>query len=77
MAGQDLDLLGVSLEAPRVAVGHARRGWWRRFPPVPAPSREHLAWRITTAYGSADVRPPLRDMIEYVAWRRRYRRSTR
>lgn len=40
------------------------------------PSRALLRWRIATAYGDPDTKPPLADLVAYLGWRRRYRRGT-
>jgi hypothetical protein len=75
--GDDTGVLTVSLELPRMVLSHARRHWWRRTPPLPLPSRTHLEWRMTAAYGSPDGRPTAKDFKEYAAWRRRQRRASR
>ena len=60
-------------EATRAAWAHRRRGWWRRRPFLPVPSKTHLAWRMETAYGSADSHLSERDLEEYLKWRRAQR----
>lgn len=64
----------LGIEAVRFAFAAARRGWVRRPPFVPVPDPAYLQWRITTAYGD-DGEPTLEDMAEFLAWRRRLRRS--
>lgn len=51
-----------------------RRGWYRRFPFLPLPPRSYLRWRMDTAYGEADIAPPLDDTARYLNWARRMRR---
>jgi hypothetical protein len=44
------------------------RGWYRRFPFLPLPSRPYVRWRMHTAYGSYDAVPPAEDIIRYARW---------
>jgi hypothetical protein len=60
---------------PRLAVALVRvawrfrsRQWYRRFPFLPLPDREYLAWRMYTAYGDVNAVPPLRDVEQYARW---------
>jgi hypothetical protein len=50
-------------------------GWWRRRPFLPRPDPAYLAFRLQTMYG--DPRHPLRpaDVVAYLRWCRRYRRT--
>lgn len=48
--------------------------WWRRWPPVPAPSPEWLAFRMETAYGDAAARPSPEDVVAWLDWCRSSRR---
>jgi hypothetical protein len=68
-------ILVMSIESLRVAWAHRLDRWWSAAPFLPRPSREHLAWRIATAYGTPAARPHPGDVAAYVAWRRRYRRA--
>ena len=52
----------------RVAWRFRRRGWWRRVPFLPLPSREYVRWRMHTAYGDADAVPPAEDVVRYATW---------
>jgi hypothetical protein len=52
----------------RVAWRFRERGWYRRFPFVPLPSREYVRWRMLTAYGSYDFVPPAADVVRYARW---------
>jgi hypothetical protein len=52
----------------RVAWRFRRRGWWRRPPFLPLPSRIYLRWRLHTAYGEGDVVPPAEDVERYARW---------
>jgi hypothetical protein len=52
----------------RVAWRFRRRGWWRRPPFLPLPSRTYLQWRMHTAYGEGDVVPPAEDVERYARW---------
>lgn len=44
------------------------RGWWKRRPFLPLPSRDYLAFRMITQYGSADHRIEPGDVLNYLAW---------
>lgn len=52
----------------RVAWRFRRRGWWRRAPWLPLPSRDYVRWRMHTAYGDADIVPPPGDVERYARW---------
>ena len=39
------------------------------------PARAYVSWRSYTAYGEDDAEFQSRDLIHYLAWRRRLRRS--
>ncbi|HET6810530.1 MAG TPA: hypothetical protein VFH50_05935 [Acidimicrobiales bacterium] len=52
-------------------------GWWRRAPHLPLPDERYLAFRMETAYGDP-ARPALgEDLVDYLEWCRRRRRSAR
>lgn len=53
--------------ALRLTVVLSPRGWWRRPPYLPVPSRGYLRFRAVTAYGS-DRPPSPRDIVDYLAW---------
>lgn len=57
---------GLSLA--RVAWRFRRRGWYRRFPFLPLPSREYVRWRMHTAYGRDEAVPPVDDVVRYARW---------
>ena len=63
-------------EALRASAAMARRNWWRTPPFLPVPDREYVSWRIATAYGSSDTTPSPDDLVAYLEWRRRQRRSS-
>ncbi len=52
----------------------ARRGWWRRWPPVPRPDSAYLRFRLQTQYGDADHSPEPGDLVDYLKWCRAERR---
>ena len=54
-----------------------RRGWWRRAPFLPLPSRAYLEWRMDTAYGDPQAQPPLAEYARYVRWAAAQRRAMR
>jgi hypothetical protein len=43
-------------------------GWWRRRPFLPVPDRDWLRFRMTTAYGDADARLDVEDLLVWLAW---------
>jgi hypothetical protein len=52
----------------RVAWRFRVRGWYRRPPFLPIPSRDYVRWRMYTAYGDYDAVPPAEDVIRYARW---------
>jgi hypothetical protein len=60
------------------AAATARRlaapGWWRRWPPVPAPAPGYTRFRLVTAYGEPPQAPPPADVVAYLEWCREQRR---
>ena len=50
----------------------AAPGWYRRPPFLPVPSGEYLRFRLVTQYGDADHRPEPADVVNYLAWCRRW-----
>lgn len=59
---------GLAGDLLRVAWRFRRRGWYRRPPFLPLPSRAYVRWRMYTAYGDADVIPPADDVVRYARW---------
>ncbi|MBW3614434.1 MAG: hypothetical protein KY439_03880 [Actinobacteria bacterium] len=55
----------------------AQPGWWRRWPPLPAPDSDYLRFRLQTQYGDADRDPEPADVVAYLKWCRSYRRVAR
>ena len=68
---------GLWLVALRVLLGLVPSGWWRRWPPVPAPSRAWLSFRMETAYGRPDARPEAADVRAFLEWCKEMRRLVR
>ncbi|MDJ0790699.1 MAG: hypothetical protein QNJ71_02280 [Acidimicrobiia bacterium] len=54
----------------------ARRGWWRRWPFLPSPDPSLIEWRVTTAYGRADMTLADDDLVSYLRWRRQAKGTT-
>jgi hypothetical protein len=54
--------------AMRQARRCARRGWWRRPPFVPVPSRDYIRFRLLTQYGDGDAAPRAEDVVRYLEW---------
>jgi hypothetical protein len=57
---------GLRLAAP---------GWWRRWPPLPAPAPGYARFRLVTAYGDRPSPPPADDVLTYLSWCREQRRG--
>lgn len=55
----------------------AAPGWWRRWPPVPAPDPGYLRFRLVTQYGRADADPDVPDVLEYLRWCRQMHAAER
>ena len=53
----------------------APRGWWRRWPPVPAPDAAYLRFRLLTQYGDGGHAAEAGDVLAYLQWCRTYRRG--
>ncbi|MDT8368813.1 MAG: hypothetical protein RQ745_06370 [Longimicrobiales bacterium] len=53
------------------------RGWYRRPPFLPLPSRAYMRWRMDTAYGHPDAVPSIGEFEDFVVWAARMRRATR
>ena len=53
----------------------ARPGWWRRWPPLPAPDRAYLEFRARTAYGDPGRPPDAADVVAWLGWCRDQRRA--
>lgn len=51
-----------------VGVGLIPRRWWRRWPPLPLPDREWIAFRMETAYGDRSARPSSEDIVDFLEW---------
>lgn len=67
--------LGAVLRRPSlwpVAARQWRRlvpqGWWRRWPFLPVPSPEYLAFRTLTQYGETRAAVTGADVVNYLRW---------
>jgi hypothetical protein len=61
------------LAAGRQALRLVPRGWWRRPPFLPLPSRPYVRFRATTQYGDPDHALVPDDVVQYLAWCRSLR----
>jgi hypothetical protein len=50
--------------------------WWRRWPPLPVPSRSYMRFRMETMYGH-DGHIDGEDLVRYLEWVRTMRRLAR
>jgi hypothetical protein len=53
------------------------RGWWRRSPFLPVPSRGYYRFRMETQYGDPAHRPAPDDLVTYLHWCRLWNRAAR
>lgn len=74
-AGGALRIVVAVITRPRLwatAIGQllvlARPGWWRRWPPVPAPDAAFLRFRMQTMYGDPEHAPEPADTVAYLEW---------
>ena len=58
--------------AARQARKLAPRGWWRRPPFLPVPSKDYVAFRTVTQYGETVRSPSHEDVVDYLAWCREW-----
>ena len=68
LAGRALVRPRLARDLLRVAWRFRARHWYRRFPFLPLPSREYVAWRMHTAYGDHHAVPPAEDVERYARW---------
>lgn len=71
---------GLALRRPGViphllgaAWAFRARGWYRRPPFLPLPSRAYLRWRMETAYGDPDAVPTTDELERFLRWGSRMR----
>lgn len=65
--------LGALLREPTLLWEAIRAASATRRRHRPLPSAAYLAWRMETAYGSADATPDTADMVHYLRWRKHMR----
>lgn len=53
------------------------RGWYRKPPFLPLPSKAYMGWRLETAYGEPDAVPPQDEIERFVTWSADMRRRMR
>lgn len=70
-----LRIASSALRRPRLVVPLIRaawrfraRGWYRRPPFLPLPSRDYLDWRLHTAYGGEGRVPEPGELERYLRW---------
>lgn len=73
-------MLGFALRRPGMlsrviaaAWAFRARGWYRRPPFLPVPSRTYLRWRMETAYGDPDAVPSNEELERFLRWGSRMR----
>ena len=64
-------------EVIRFGLATARPDWMRRMPFAPLPEPAYLEWRLVTAYGHSDHPVTVKEMQEFLEWRRALRRVAR
>ena len=70
-----ISIVGAVARRPRlwpVALQQWRRmvptSWWRRWPFLPVPTTEYLAFRRLTQYGDTETSVSPADVVNYLAW---------
>ncbi len=61
--------------ALRQVVALAPTRWWRRWPPLPAPDRAWVRFRLQTYFGDPDHAPRPADVVAWLQWCRDRRRA--
>lgn len=57
-----------------VVVRLAPRSWWRRWPPLPTPDPDYLAFRIATFHGEDGASAiDGGELVDYLGWVRKHR----
>lgn len=79
-----MSVAGLALRRPRAVPDLLRaawafraRSWYRRPPFLPLPPLSYMRWRLDTAYGDPEARPPHDDVERYLAWGTTMRRNMR
>ncbi len=74
----------IALKRPRLwpalisaAWAFRPRGWYRKAPFLPLPSKPYMRWRLETAYGDPDAVPPAVEIERFVTWSADMRRRMR
>ena len=62
-------LWGVAIRQARRT---ARAGWWLRPPFVPVPDQSYMRFRLLTQYGETSHPPEPSDVLDYLAWCKRW-----
>ena len=66
--------LGALAREPRLLWEAIRAFFATRRRRHPLPSSAYLAWRMETAYGTANAAPEPDDVVHYLRWRKHMRR---
>ena len=61
----------------RAAWRFRARDWYRRWPFLPVPPADYLAWRAETAWGDAGHTADIDSLERYLRWVRRMRSADR
>lgn len=74
----------IALKRPRLwpalvsaAWAFRPRGWYRKAPFLPLPSKPYMRWRLETAYGDPEAVPPADEIERFVTWSADMRRRMR
>ena len=53
------------------------KGWYRKPPFLPLPSKAYMRWRLETAYGDPETVPPADETVRFITWSADMRRRMR
>ena len=56
---------------PLVGWRFRRRDWYRRWPFLPLPPSNYIAWRVHTAFGDESLGPTAKQAEGYLRWAHR------
>tara|TARA_B100000131_G_scaffold269558_1_gene268949 strand:- start:352 stop:609 length:258 start_codon:yes stop_codon:yes gene_type:complete len=65
---------GLWVTAFRQLLALAESGWWKRFPFLPIPNKELIAFRSKTQYGSVGEEIEAVDVLIWLIWTKEFQK---